>query len=212
MRPDPAAVWRDLTTGLHGADAVWRELEDLHGSAGRHYHTLDHLAHFLAAMRAGEKHLTPDERQVFLWSVFFHDAIYDVLRKDSEARSADLATARMAALGLPTGTIARVREWILATAGHKPTRQPALDFFLDCDMSIFAAPADEYVAYTEAIRREYVGGGVSDEAFHQGRIAFLGGCLAREPFFLSPPFRALDGTARINIHDEIVRLAPDAAI
>lgn len=212
MRPDPASVWQTLTAGLAGADAVWQELAALHGSDDRHYHTLDHLAHFLAAMRAGETSLTPDERRLFLFAVFFHDAIYDVMRRDNELRSADLAAARLAGMGVDGGVIAGVRRWIEATASHAPTGEPALDFFLDCDMSIFAAPADEYVAYGEAIRREYVGGGITDAAFHAGRLVFLGSCLNREPFFLSPAFRLLDGTARINIHDEIVRLAPDAVI
>ena len=184
------------------APDVVRELEARYGEPHRAYHTAAHVTEVLrwfddVADDGGWR----DPAAVYLACVF-HDAIYDPLAKDNEARSAELARTR-------AGAGARTVELILLTARHGALAPGDVDeeaaLFLDCDVAILGAPADAFDAYDRGVAHEY--GAVPAAAYRAGRRAFLAGLRARPRIFLSERFHArLDAAARANLDRALARL------
>ena len=192
------------------APELERELAAAYAEPHRAYHTAAHIAEVLrwydwVADEAGWH----EPAAVYLAAVF-HDAVYDPLAKDNEARSAALARRLLgAAPALPdTAALAdaiaidRCVELILLTARHGALEPAAVGadtaHFLDCDTAILAAPPAEFDAYDAGVAAEYRR--VPADAFRAGRRAFLTGLLARPRIFLSNRFHTrLDAAARANL-------------
>src|SRR4051812_46555461 len=75
------------------ADELWIELEKAYSVKGRHYHTLEHLDNLFTQLSEIQTQL--NDRNAVLFSLFYHDAVYNVLRSDNEEKSALLAEKRM---------------------------------------------------------------------------------------------------------------------
>ncbi|NUP04829.1 MAG: hypothetical protein HOW73_02080 [Polyangiaceae bacterium] len=184
-------------------DRAWR-------SAGRAYHDVEHLGEMLTrcsevARDVGWKQPT----EVFL-ATLFHDAIYEPLAKDNEAKSAALARKHIAEdprlAPVDVDFVARLVE---ATAGHGAHPPSTVDedegLFLDADMAILGATPERYRRYVTDVRREY--GVVPEEAFVAGRAAFVHKVLASASIYISPYFRArLEQVARANVASELTWL------
>lgn len=189
------------------------ELQAAYATPPRAYHDFGHvrdvLRHF-DAVAAGPGWHRPAEVHA---AILFHDAIYQAGRNDNEARSAELAVARidhwLADAGIDT---ARVAELILLTARHG-AHMPS-DFpdgpegddtrnFLDCDMAILGADAETFDAYDRGIAAEYRGH-VPGWLFRINRRRFLKSLLGRERIYLGAFFHArLDSSARANLRRAI---------
>jgi predicted metal-dependent HD superfamily phosphohydrolase len=181
--------------------AVEGELARRYGEPHRAYHTGAHVAEVLRWFDAvADDGGWRDPAAVYLACVF-HDAIYDPLAKDNEARSADLA-------GELAGAGPRTRELILSTARHGALAPGDVDDeaaqFLDCDVAILGAAPAAFDAYDAAVALEYRA--VPADAYRAGRRAFLAGLAARPRIFLSDRFHArLDGAARANLARALAR-------
>jgi predicted metal-dependent HD superfamily phosphohydrolase len=184
---------------------VVRDLAGRYGEPHRAYHTASHIAEVLrwfdwVADRTGWS----EPIEVYL-AIAFHDAIYDPLAKDNEARSAALARDSV-------GASPRSQQLILLTARHGSLSPGEVDpdaaAFLDCDMAIVGAEPDEFDAYDAAIAIEYQA--VPAAAFRAGRGRFLHTLLAEPRIFLTELFHAeLDGRARANLARAVARYQPD---
>ena len=66
-------------------------------------------------------------------------------------------------------------------------------------MSILAADEEEYKAYAENVRAEYLEAGVTLEDYNKGRLKFL------ESFhgFLTPEYKKLNHKAFVNVDKEL---------
>lgn len=140
------------------------------------------------------------------FAIFYHDIIYNVLRKDNEARSALLAVKRLKELGLSPQQTETVKGYIEATQTHTipaGIQNPAdLSLFLDFDMSILAADWELYLAYTQQVRKEYRV--YPDALYKPGRRQFLEKCLQSPAIFHTPLFKAqYEATARANMEKEL---------
>jgi predicted metal-dependent HD superfamily phosphohydrolase len=140
------------------------------------------------------------------FSVFYHDIIYNVLRKDNEPRSAQIAVKRLQVLSVPPEKMEQVQLYIEATQSHAITvavTNPAdLQLFLDFDMSILGADWAVYEAYTHQVRREYRI--YPDKMYYPGRKQFLQHCLQGEHIFQTPVFRdRYEARARENMAQEL---------
>lgn len=190
-----------------------RALAAAYAEPHRAYHTAAHIAEVLrwydhVADATGWR----DPAAVYL-AVLFHDAVYDPLAKDNEARSAELACRLAGAAGVSPAVLDRSAELILLTARHGALEPATLGgdadaaHFLDCDTAILGAPPAEFDAYDAAVAAEYAR--VPAAAFHAGRRAFLAGLLARPRIFLSELFHArLDAAARANLARALARYEP----
>lgn len=182
---------------------VVRDLARRYAEPHRAYHTAEHITEVLrwfdwAAERTGWH----DPVAVYL-AIVFHDAIYDPLAVDNEARSAALARSAVAASQ-------RTQALIQLTARHAKLSPADVEGdgdaaqFLDCDLAILAAPPERFDAYDAAIAVEYRA--VPADEFRQGRGAFLRALLARPRIFLSELFHAeLDRFARGNLSRILAR-------
>jgi predicted metal-dependent HD superfamily phosphohydrolase len=207
------SVW-DQLAGKYCNDTVltdrfYQEIEKKYTSTRRHYHNLQHLQALLqlCEVYGGQLH----DRDVVEFSVFYHDIIYNVLRKDNEPRSAQLAVKRLQALQVPAQKIEQVKLYIEATQTHKVsgavTHTADLQLFLDFDMSILGADWNAYEAYTQQVRREYRI--YPDKLYYPGRRQFLQHCLQAEFIFQTAVFRELcEMRARENMEKE--KLAIDS--
>ena len=176
----------------------------------RAYHTQAHIDTMLRGLRDQAGQIThADAVELAIW---YHDAIYDPAATDNEARSAALLRTEMAGLADPV-LVGWAALMVEASARHVlPEATPDMlradaATFLDLDMAILGAAAEEYDAYEAGIAAEYVP--VHGEAtFRQGRAAFLGATLAQDRLFLTDRFHAaLDLPARANIRRTLARPA-----
>ena len=75
---------------------------------------------------------------------------------------------------------------------------------LDIDLSILAAPRDEYMQYARQIRDEWVPAVATDAEFRMGRVAFLRRMLATPHVYLTDNGqRRWDEAARANMTWEL---------
>lgn len=181
-------------------EATWAELSQGWTSAGRHYHSLEHLlALSLAWLDVAEEGRWSDAAQVWL-ALLFHDAVYVPGAPDNEERSAQLLLKhRPEAL--------RAAELVRLTAAHGSLDRRPLDedarLFLDCDTAILGAPADQYRRYAAQVAAEWASV-VDADGWRQGRTAFLNGLLAQKRIFLSDRFHdLLEAQARWNLAAEL---------
>jgi predicted metal-dependent HD superfamily phosphohydrolase len=201
-------VWDQLTgkysNNMALVDRLYREIERKYTSSRRHYHNLHHIQALLQFCETYAGQL--QEPDVVVFSVFYHDIIYNVLRKDNEPRSAVLAVKRLQALGVPADKLEQVKLFIEATQTHtvggavKHTSD--LQLFLDFDMSILGAPWEVYEAYTRQVRREYRI--YPDKLYYPGRRQFLQHCLQAVSIFQTQIFRdQYETQARENMAREL---------
>jgi len=210
MDDESARRWHDLTARL-GIDAnaarpVLAELLALYGEAGRHYHTLDHIADLLQLLDAHGRAL--GDRDAVELAIYFHDAVYNPLRSDNEAASAALAGKRLTTLNLPVGLVAKVERYILSTrhdAGGWLPDDADLALLLDLDLAVLGAARPVYTDYARAIRREY--GMYPDDAYRAGRKKVLSAFLALPQIYGTPALRGQwEAPARDNLAWEIGEL------
>lgn len=184
------------------ADSLWDEIRTAYTARGRHYHTLPHLAHMIAGLQA----VKPQVRDwdTLLFSVFYHDIVYDAASKKNEARSADIAEKRLRGIGYPETSIAKCRLQILATRHHTPA-DPDTDLLTDADLAVLGAEPERYALYVQDIRKEYAM--YPDFLYNPGRRNVLRHFLSMERIFKSMHFFGLyEERARTNIASELARL------
>lgn len=191
-------------------DAQWQALQARYAEPPRAYH---HFGHVRALLRhchwvagTGGWH---QPREVYL-AVLYHDAIQESGRKDNEERSAALAAGAIGRWLADAGIdVERVRQLILLTARHGALSPADVDdeaaLFLDCDMAILGAPAEEFDAYDEGVASEYAGS-VPGFLYRAGRRRFLRNLLRRPRIFLSELFhQRFDAPARENLRRVLER-------
>jgi predicted metal-dependent HD superfamily phosphohydrolase len=188
------------------ARLLYADWSNLYSRPDRHYHTLDHIQHFLAevdALSARAKNLEAIE-----FAALLHDVIYDAKAKDNEEKSAEYAESILNNLDIPREVIDKVTRLILKTKTHQITEDDDIDtkIMLDADLAILGAEDDAYRRYAQAIRLEYAW--VSDQDYRYGRTQFLQSLLKRQKIYqLEEMFEKLETKARQNIQQEIDAIA-----
>lgn len=180
------------------ASRFYDALAAAYGEPHRAYHTLAHIAHMFAALDE-----VPLSDPAVHWATWYHDICYRPGDLTNERRSAEVARAALAGIGVGPRLGGRVAQLIEATRDHgKSPGDSAQELFLDADLAILGAPADEYAVYARAVRAEY--GGIPDLLYRRGRKAFLQRMLGRDSIFLSEHFRRRYETqARGNLAEEL---------
>ncbi|PQJ11911.1 hypothetical protein CJD36_008950 [Flavipsychrobacter stenotrophus] len=160
-----------------------RMIETHHTERGRHYHNLAHLADIIDQLLPFKENEGWD---VLLFTTFYHDIMYNVLRHDNEEQSAELAVKEMKLLGVPEAVVESTRACILATKTHESTGSALIDLFIDADMSIVGRDYDTYIIYAQQVRKEY--GIYPDLLYNPGRKKALGHFLEMERIFKTQYF------------------------
>jgi predicted metal-dependent HD superfamily phosphohydrolase len=182
------------------AEKLWKELVMHYSDGKRHYHTLNHLHCLLIQILTYKDAIT--DLDAILFALYYHDAVYDVLRKDNEEKSAELAEERMRSLSVPREKIELSKQHIVATKAHTLTTNPDTNLFTDADLSILGANWDTYYTYSQQIRQEY--SIYPDLLYKPGRKEVLRHFLEMARIFKTDYFfNAYENQARENIEKEL---------
>lgn len=202
------AIWNASCANYTASQDViaisFDEIRRRYTVTARHYHNLQHIDHLLQLATKHRDQLQDWDNVIF--SIFYHDIVYNVFRKDNEARSADMADKRLATLCVTADRIRVVKEFIKATQKHQvPEGAPYasdLAWFLDFDMSILACPWEQYEYYARQVRKEYRL--YPDLMYNPGRRGFLQHTLQAGNIFHTPYFREqYTAIARANLQREL---------
>ena len=181
-------------------ETLWLEIEKQYSHKSRHYHSLEHLENMFRWADAYKTHFTDWPAMVF--AIFYHDAVYKVLKSDNEEKSAELAGKRLRQMQFPETRIELCQKHILATKTHQLSDLSDTNWLLDIDLSILGADWDSYANYARQVRREYAI--YPDLIYNPGRKKVLAKFLDREFIFKTPEFRSrFEAQARNNIQQEI---------
>ena len=163
---------------------LWKEIETKYSSKKRYYHNLSHLNMLLDHLTACRPII--HDWDTVLFSLFYHDIIYNVTRKDNEEKSAALATKRFQQINYPELQTEKCRRQILATRTHDPDDDPDTAFFIDADISILGQKRHVYEEYCRQIRKEY--SIYPDIIYKPGRRKVITHFLQRERVFKTDVF------------------------
>lgn len=144
---------KNYTNDLRLPAELWSEIETNYSHRKRHYHTLAHLENLLNQLFPIKDRI--EDWNMMLFTLFYHDAVYNALKSDNEEKSAELAEARMSALSVPQSQIDRCTAQILATKQHLPNSDTDTNYFTDADLSVLGQPWDVYEEYAKNVRKEY---------------------------------------------------------
>jgi len=188
-------AWQGIGASGDG-EPVHAALVAAYAEPQRKYHSLQHLTECLEWFeRVRELSRHAFEVELALW---FHDAVYDVKASDNELRSADWATAELAAAGAAPEVIGRVSALILATKHTAVPTEPDQQVLVDIDLAILGAAEPRFAEYGRQIRDEYAF--VPEEMFKPRRRALLGSFLDRPRIYSTSHFHALlEERARANL-------------
>jgi predicted metal-dependent HD superfamily phosphohydrolase len=194
-----AASWRALCA-RHDNASAW--LADRYAEGHRAYHDVEHVAECLAWFdRVRDLAERPAELEVAL---FFHDAIYDPLASDNEARSAGKLRQLARAAEMPTAAVERIAGLIESTATHEATSGDAA-LLSDIDLTILGASRARYARYELEVRREYAA--INKASYRLGRARVLRGFLERIEIYRTPRLAArLEAQARDNLSSALLAL------
>ena len=204
-----------MRLGANGKEArkCFNRLAKCYGEKHRKYHTLLHLAHCLEGF--GKVAMYAHNRYAIVLAIFYHDVVYNPLRRDNEAESAKYFKFDMwNVLEIRDKMLVdKVARMIMQTKHHQLDSTDDRDcaLFLDVDMSILGAEPHVYDQYSsDLVRREY--DHYSDEEWAVARIEFfldptIDSATAGVPIFHTRVMREkYEERAIANLKEERVRL------
>lgn len=190
----------NYTSDLVLIEELWVEIVKNYSAKSRHYHNLDHLEYMLRFAFEYKSEIT--DFNTLLFSIFYHDIIYNAKRSDNELKSAQLASDRLNRLGLKSDQINTCYEQILATKEHADGVEIDTQFLLDFDLAILGDEPEKYVEYTKKIRKEYAI--YPDFMYNRGRRKVLRHFLGMDSIFKTNEFKInFEERARENLRIEL---------
>lgn len=132
---------------------LWQEIEDNYSNKKRHYHTLQHLQNLLPLLQEVKEDIK--DWDTLLFSFFYHDVIYNALKRTNEEKSAEFASIKMQLIGVPQPKIKKCVQQILATKDHLLSDDNDTNYFTDADLSILGQDWMVYENYYKQVRKEY---------------------------------------------------------
>lgn len=179
---------------------LWNEIVINYCDAGRYYHNLNHLEAIIRELSDVKDNIPHWDTAMF--SVFYHDIVYNALRSDNEAQSADKAQLRLNDIGFPKDQTTQCVLQILATKGHNPGDDATTQLFIDADLAILGKPTQAYTEYSENLRKEFFI--YTDKEYKAGRKKILKHFLAMDRIFKTEHFyNKYEKQARKNIESEL---------
>lgn len=195
-------MWEELGVPVPG-DRLLKELLARYSEPHRKYHTVQHLDECFEKLDDARSLATcPAEVELALW---FHDAIYDVKRRDNEKRSAAWARSSALAAGVAAAACDRVHQLVMTTRHEAVPRGNDAEVLVDVDLSILGANSGRFDEYERQIREEY--SWVPDLVFRPKRKAILKEFLVRPAIFNTRHFlERYEEQARSNLERSLDRL------
>ncbi len=184
-------------------ETCWKEIELNYSHRKRHYHTLKHLENLYTSLN--EVRELVSDWNTLLFTLFYHDAVYNALNGDNEEKSASLAIQRLKEMDVPFQMIERCSQQILATKQHQFDRDSDTNYFTDADLSILGADWSAYSEYAANVRKEY--SMYPDLLYKPGRRKVLLHFLNMKGIFKTVHFsEKFESQARLNLQQELKTL------
>lgn len=178
----------------------WSEVEENHSNKTRHYHTLAHLENLIIQLKEVKDKI--NNWETVLFTVFYHDIVYNPLKSNNEEQSANYAEQRMHQLSVPTERIAACKAQILATKAHMNNSESDTNYFTDADLSILGQSWEAYKAYFQQVRKEY--SIYPSIIYNPGRKKVLHHFLAMESIYKTEYFiKKFERQAKQNLQKEL---------
>ncbi|MGY6650052.1 HD domain-containing protein [Wenyingzhuangia sp. IMCC45574] len=137
-----------------------------------------------------------------MFTLFYHDSIYNSQRQDNEEKSAVLAEERMKTLDVPRDLIDLCSYQIRATKSHVKSDNQDTNYFTDADFSILGKAWDEYSIYTQNVRKEFAI--YPDSIYTKGRKKVLKHFLEMERIYKTDYFyQKYEEKAKLNMQREL---------
>ncbi|ELY2018146.1 hypothetical protein SL053_002061 [Flavobacterium psychrophilum] len=182
---------------------LWTEIEKNYSGKKRHYHTLHHLDNLLTLLTEIKGEI--QNWDTILFTLYYHDIIYNSLKSDNEEKSAELAEKRMTQISVPVGIVEHCKKQILATKSHIKSTDSDTNYFTDADLSILGQPWDTYSVYYKNVRKEY--SIYPDLVYNPGRKKVLNNFLKIDRLFKTDLFyNKFEIQAKENVQKELHRL------
>lgn len=192
-----------FTTNTGLINDLWLEIEKNYSEEGRFYHTLNHLENLLLQLLEIKELI--EDWDMLLFSLYYHDIIYDPQKSDNEEISAELAAIRMKHVGILDGKTEKCRQQILATKTHTYSTDLDTNYFTDADLSVLGQSWETYKNYYQNIRKEYAI--YPDTLYNPGRIKVLEHFLAMDRIFKTELFHTrFETQARENLQMELKKI------
>lgn len=194
------ALAQTYTADHNAVEELWSELETAYSGKKRFYHTLAHLENLIAQLSIYKTQIA--DWNCMLFAVFYHDAVYNVMKKNNEEKSAELAQKRMRSIAVPPHIIERCKQHILATKAHTQSADADTNLFTDADLSVLGMDWDIYLNYCKEVRKEY--SFFPDMLYNPGRRKALTHFLEMEHIYKTDAFREkYEMNAKQNLSREI---------
>ena len=202
-----AIIWQELTAKYNNdnqlANELWEEIKESYTAKKRHYHNLTHLKYMADHAMKYQNNLS--DLDTVLFSIFYHDIVYDATHKDNEQKSADIAHKRLSQLRVPTDKITKCHAQIVATQNHILSSDSDTNYLLDFDLAILGESPNVYQEYTRNIRKEYAI--YPGFLYKRGRKKVLQSFLAMDRIFKTDVFyEGYEQPARDNLKSELQSL------
>ncbi|WP_299258493.1 hypothetical protein [uncultured Aquimarina sp.] len=181
-------------------NSLWNEIVKNHSKKSRHYHNLSHLENLYQNLLSIKQEIL--DWDIILFSIFYHDFVYNVLKQDNEEQSAQKAIDILITLSIDSERIQLCKEIILATKVHQISEHKDVNHFTDADLSILGSTWPDYETYYRNVRKEYKY--YPDFMYNKGRIKVLKHFLDMSKIFKTDYFyKTLENQARNNLRQEI---------
>lgn len=198
------ALYLELLNGYEvtssKASELWHELENNYSKRNRHYHNLQHLADLMGQLTPLKSKI--EDWNVIMFTLFYHDVIYNATKNDNEEKSAELAQKRMAEIKASPEAIIKCAEQILATKSHLNANNSDTNYFTDADLSILGRDWNTYSNYCRSIRAEYAI--YPDFLYNRGRKKVINHFLSMDRIFKTAEFYDMyEEQSRLNLRKEL---------
>lgn len=182
------------------ANELWNEIAKNYSSNKRYYHTLQHLENLLTQLTEVKGEI--QNWDTILFTLYYHDIIYNSLKSDNEEKSAELAEKRMKQISVPDNSLELCRKQILATKSHIKSDDSDTNYFIDADLSVLGQPWETYSEYYRNVRKEY--SIYPDFVYNPGRKKVLNHFLTMDRIFKTEFFQSkFEIRAKQNLQKEI---------
>lgn len=179
---------------------LWTEIEENYSSKKRHYHTLQHLDNLLDQLTDVKEEI--QNWNAILFTLYYHDIVYNPIKSDNEEKSAELAEKRMKQISVSIDTIELCKNQILATKSHIKSTDSDTNYFTDADLSVLGQNWDTYSLYYKNVRKEYYI--YPDFVYNPGRKKVLNHFLSMDRIFKTNFFQnKFEIQAKQNLQKEI---------
>jgi predicted metal-dependent HD superfamily phosphohydrolase len=182
---------------------LWNEIETNYSNKKRHYHTLTHLDNLLQQLVEVKTEIK--NWDTILFTLYYHDIIYNPLKTTNEEKSAEFAQNRMQLVGIPQPIIDHCVNQILATKKHLLSEDADTNIFTDADLCILGQPWNVYEKYYQQVRKEYAL--YPDLIYNPGRKKVLQHFLQLQQIFKTNYFfNKFEVQAKENVEKELQQL------